>query len=146
MRPILSVILMISFVQFSQAQIVVDFKILPTGTEYVIKSTKIRYYNLDEWLKLADADSELQMLRSKVSLFKDLNDNLLAQISSFETENKALNMNLSVISDRAIRFDEMRKQCEKDLLSESSSGIIPWILAGIGTVFGIVGSTIAFHK
>jgi len=119
-----------------------EFKLLPPGRDGRVEGVgRARYYLLDEYLQLAEFDSELYMLRqdyeATVKVEKALQEGMAAQARGAEVCMKELD----IMSSRSGRLLEKWHTCEK-ALQECGGGYLPYIIGAVGTVLTIVGTAL----
>jgi hypothetical protein len=128
--------------QEAYAQTVVMFKILPPGQDGQVQGVgRARYYLLDEYLKLAEFDSELSTLRLDLKAYQGIERSLSVEILAKEKIIKTLEEDKKILADRSLRLEGNWKKCE-DSLIECSPCFWPYIVGAVGASVGLVGAGI----
>jgi hypothetical protein len=119
---------------------VVEFKILSPGHALTLNSgTKVRYYKLTEFLKLAEFDKELVKLRADVQDLGNLNNKLKIQLRVLETKLiPTLEHDKELLYKRSDRLEERWHKAEKELVKASGGPIWPYVVGAVGIAVGAV--------
>jgi hypothetical protein len=121
--------------------VTVEFKLLPPGRDGLVEGVgRARYYQLDEYLKLAELDSELYLLRKDYEAVTKVGEILHEQIETRDQESAACMKELDLMADRSARLLNKWHTCE-NALQECGSTISPYVMGGaIGAVLTVVGT------
>jgi len=125
----------------AQAQVVVEFKLLPPGELGVVSGEKHRIYTFDEWLVLAEFDAELVKLRADVKDHEAIVKKLEAVVTEKGKQISSLEKDKDILSKRSLRLDGELEECEKKVIDLAGGPIWPYIVGAAGAVVGIVGIT-----
>ena len=140
---LLAVVTLVTWCDLAKAQTIVEFKILPPGHDLQLKNgPRVRYYDLQEYLQLAQFDSELWVARSQVETYREIERVLQVKLAAQDGIIRALEADKRILGDRSLRLEESWQRCEKDLVAASSGSIWPYVVAAGGAVLGIVGTTL----
>lgn len=126
----------------AQAQVRVEFKLVPPGVLGVVGGTQYRLYTLEEWLELAEFDSELVKLRADIQDHKDIVNRFEKQVVEKNNQIKTLKKDKGILKRRSERLDNDLDQCEKDKLSATKDSILGYVVGAVGAAIGIVGATL----
>jgi len=122
------------------AQTIVTFKLMPPGHDGQVEGVgRARYYLLEEYLQLAQFDSELVKLRMDVETLRGVNKALTDQLVAQGAVIKSLLGDVELWRGKSNRIEDRWKQCEADLVSTSSPPLWSYIVAIIGGVVGLGG-------
>lgn len=118
----------------------VELKIIPPGHTLTMNSgVKVRYYLLNEWLQLAEADAELFKLRTDIQDLGDINNKLKIQMDGLERIIRTLESDKIILRDRGLRLEKNWYRCESDLIKASGGPVWPYFVAIGGVIVGILG-------
>jgi len=121
-----------------QAQVVVTFKALPPGHDGQVQGVgRARYYLLNEYLKLAEFDSELFRLRADTKSLIDIETGLKKELEAKDVIIRTLESDKKILEDRSQRLNENWQKCEKALAA--CSPIWPYVVGILGASIGLVG-------
>lgn len=124
--------------QSLQAQVIVQFKVLPAGHDGQVQSVgRARYYLLNEYLKLAEFDSELVKLRLDVQALTDIETGLKKELAAKDEVIRTLTDDKNILLDRTQRLSSSWQKCEKALAD--STTVWPYIVGAVGASMGLVG-------
>ena len=131
------------FYNTCRAQTVVTFSILPPGKDGQVQGVgRARYYLLEDYLRLAQFDSELFSARNQLELWGRVGAGLKQELEAKDAVIKTLEDDKKILGDRSLRLEDKWKTCEKELQDASSGPIWPYFLAAGGAVLGIVGAVL----
>lgn len=125
----------------AQAQVIVEFKLLPPGELGIVNGEKHRVYTFDEWLVLAEFDAELVMLRADVKDHEAIVKKLEKVTAEKDKQIISLEKDKDILSKRSLRLDGDLEECEKKVVDLAGGPIWPYIVGVVGAVVGIVGVT-----
>jgi len=121
-------------------QIEVEFKLLPPGGGFTtVSSTKVRYYEFEDYLKLAEFDKELVKLRADVQDIGDISQKLKIQLDVLNTRLiPTLENDKEILLKRGIRLEKKWQESEKARVEAEGGPIWPYIVGAAGVVVGAV--------
>jgi len=126
-----------------KAQPIIEFRILPPGHDLELKKgVRVRYYPLDEYLQLAQFDSELWTALRQVETYQEIERVLQTKLDAQDGIIRTLEDDKRILGDRSLRLEDSWQKCENSLAAASIGTIWPYIVAAGGTVLGIVGTTL----
>ena len=118
----------------------VELKIIPPGHTLTLNSgVKTRYYLLNEWLQLAEADAELFKLRADIQDLGDINNSLKIQMNSLERIIRTLESDKEILRERGLRLEKNWMGSEKARVRAEGGPIWPYFVAIGGVVVGVLG-------
>jgi hypothetical protein len=120
----------------------VEFKLLPPGHDGLVEGVgRARYYLLDEYLQLAEFDSELYMLRKDYEAITTVEEALREGMAAQAHGADVCLKELDIMSSRSGRLLEKWHTCEK-ALRDCGGGYLPYVIGAVGTVLTIVGTAL----
>ncbi len=122
--------------------VTVEFKLLPPGNDGLVEGVgRARYYLLDEYLQLAEFDSELYVLRKDYEAVTKIGEILHEEIDARGREASVCLKELDLMADRSARLLNKWHTCESALQDCSSGGVAPYLMGGaVGAVITVVGT------
>ena len=128
------------FSRTCQAQTVITFKLLPPGHDGQVQGVgRARYYLLEDYLKLAQFDSELFSARNQLEIWERLVVGQEQELKAKDVVIKTLEDDKKVLGDRALRLDEKWKKCESELVNAAKVPIWGYVVGATGAALAIVG-------
>ena len=128
------------FYNTCRAQTVVTFSVLPPGKDGQVQGVgRARYYLLEDYLKLAQFDSELFSLRNQVEAWKRIDMGLKQELEAKDKVILTLEDDKKLLGDRALRLDEKWKKCEVELVNAAKIPIWGYVVGATGAALAILG-------
>jgi hypothetical protein len=119
-----------------------EFRLLPPGHDGVVEGVgRARYFLLDEYLKLAEFDSELYTLRKNYDMALQVGKTMRSGLDAGVRESAACMKELDILSRRSGRLMQKWDECEKSL-QECNGSAWPYIVAAVGSILTVVGATL----
>lgn len=123
----------------------VEFRILPPGHDGQVEGVgRARYYYLGEYLKLAEFDHELFVLRKDMEDLQEVEAALKTILAQQGKELATLHNDIHIWKTRSQRIEESWNTCERQLQSCLTGKVWPYWLGVIGSVVGLVGLAVHF--
>lgn len=118
----------------------IEFRILPPGHDGQIDGVgRARYFYLGEYLKLAEFDHELFVLRIDMENLRQVESALKTILAQQGKELAALRSDIQILTARSQRLEGSWDACERKLQSCLTGKKWPYWVGVIGTVVGLVG-------
>ena len=115
------------------APVEVKFQVLPPGASGQISSIgQVRYYLLNDFLKLAEFDAELYKLRLDTADLKEKAQGLKKELLGKDVIIALMQSDKDILSARALRLEQGRNECLDKLQKCSSPSIWPYVVAIAG--------------
>lgn len=117
-----------------------EFRILPPGHDGQVDGVgRARYFYLGEYLKLAEFDHELFVMRKDMENLREVESALKTILAQQGKELSSLRSDIQILTTRSQRLEGSWSDCEGKLQSCITGKKWPYWLGVIGTVVGLVG-------
>lgn len=117
-----------------------EFRILPPGHDGQVAGVgRARYFYLGEYLKLAEFDHELFVMRKDMENLREVESALKTILAQQGKELATLHNDIHILKTRSQRLEGSWDTCERKLQSCITGKKWPYWVGVIGTVVGLVG-------